>query len=182
MYYGCLKVFMMSSSLYHTVINILDIIYVSVMEIDFEDVKWIPSCVKKQELVVAFHIFNLFINQIMRFFLLKFSIQKPAKKSHKLISLIFGWLPALIFSIAPLFLESIFFRYKYLNYKFSPRGKWSSCAHFNIAFSMNLNSYTAVMDGNPRLILTLEFFAALLPHFLIICLSRKRMNLLILVV
>ncbi|CAG5103114.1 Oidioi.mRNA.OKI2018_I69.chr1.g622.t1.cds [Oikopleura dioica] len=114
MYYGCLKVFMMSSSLYHTVINILDIIYVSVMEIDFEDVKWIPNFVKKQ--------------------------------SHKLISLLFGWLPALIFSIAPLFLDSIF-------------------------FSMNLNSYTAVMDGNPRLILTLEFFAALLPHFLIICLS-----------
>merc|ERR1719444_58554 len=36
---------------------------------------------------------------------------------------------------------------------------------------MNLNSYTAVMDGNPELILLLEFIFALLPHFSIIALA-----------
>jgi uncharacterized protein YqhQ len=69
-------------------------------------------------------------------------------QSHKIISLLFGWLPALIVSTAPFFLDSIF-------------------------YSMNLNSYTAVMDGNPKLILLLEFIFALLPHFFIIALARN---------
>ena len=43
--------FMVSSSLYHVLINILDIIYVSVMDIDFENVDWIPESIKKQKMV-----------------------------------------------------------------------------------------------------------------------------------
>ena len=50
-YYGCFKMFMVSSSLYHVLINILDIIYVSVMDIDFENVDWIPESIKKQKMV-----------------------------------------------------------------------------------------------------------------------------------
>ena len=49
-YYGSFKVFIVSSSLYHVLINVLDIIYVSVMDFDLETVDWIPESIKNQKM------------------------------------------------------------------------------------------------------------------------------------